>query len=117
MICVNCGNKNAYKTRVIYDEKTKKTREFCNKCGDVEEGGTIPDVYFRKPYFDENLATKESPQGTFITSKRHKAKVMEKLNLREAGGDINKTLGKPQPYFSDVNKRRKYFRDNFGDGG
>jgi hypothetical protein len=49
-----------------------------------------PDVYFRKPYWDFNLHDLDDPyydktKGTYIRSKRHKAYVLKKLNLRESG--------------------------------
>lgn len=115
----SCGNENALHIRIRWgkDEDGKRRKyEFCEHCGDVPLVSQ-PDVYFRSPYFDEHLADKEHPHGQHITSKRHKAEILKKLNMEEVGSRKNPVTGKPIPYFgSDGVKMRKYFKDNFGQG-
>lgn len=89
MHCDGCGNDKAW---VIHKKKEKFTGiiyEECNRCFDSEISST-PDVYFRTPYWDENLSDFDDPsydpaRGTFIRSKQHKAYVLKKCNLQEDG--------------------------------
>jgi hypothetical protein len=51
-------------------------------------GRGSPDVYFKEPYFDPNIASPNHPgheNGTFIESRMHKAMLMKKFDIREAG--------------------------------
>lgn len=45
----------------------------------------LPSIYFRKPYFDPNLADDKAPHGRFVESKRHKAQIMKQLDIAECG--------------------------------
>lgn len=89
MTCSGCGNANAW---VIHPKKEKlsgRVFEECNVCFDTSISHT-PDVYFRVPYWDENLNDYDDPgydpkRGTFIRSKQHKAYVLKKCGLREDG--------------------------------
>lgn len=109
-----CGNEEAAYVRVFFDQKTgQKTHEICDKCGNVDIP-VLSDVYFKEPYFDEHLADKDHKHGRWVYSKRQKAQIMKEQGLREAGSDVNPVLGRPQPHISDVDKRRKFYKDNFG---
>lgn len=87
--CLGCGNKEAWAVHNKKEKLTGVVYQECNKCFD----NTIPsnpDVYFKEPYWDYNLHDMDDPsydprRGTYITSKQHKAYVLKKLNLREAG--------------------------------
>ena len=48
-----------------------------------------PSVYFRKPYFEDHLASDDHPQGRWIGSKREKLRVMREHNLIESGDRIH----------------------------
>lgn len=87
--CEGCGNPNPWARHPKKETYTGKWFEECNRCFDPSIP-SHPDVYFRQPYYDENLHDFDSPgydpkRGTWITSKAHKAYVMKKLGVREAG--------------------------------
>ena len=66
-------------------------RETCDLCADLDHL-TRPDVYFRKPYLDPNLAKPYSrieKDGVWITSKSHKARLMKEQGLRELGAPVH----------------------------
>ena len=81
MTCPNCQQEVnrimglAKKTGMVYT---------CARCGQLPML-TIPDIYFRQPGIEEHLADAKNPEGTFITSKTHKAEVMKQLGLVESG--------------------------------
>lgn len=78
MECDSCGNKEA---RVL---KYRSSGLNCDKCGSGKVD--VPDVYFKKPYFDEHIAHPDKfPHGMEITSRRHKSEMMKRLGLRESG--------------------------------
>jgi hypothetical protein len=83
MICGSCG-KECHRIHAEYNKSAGKTVEYCDQCGDTR-AVTFYDVYFDKPYFDEHLADETSPHGTFIMSRGHKAMVMKRMGLVEAG--------------------------------
>lgn len=93
MKCEGCGNENAWSVHKKKESLTQRIYEECNTCFD----STVPhnpDVYFRQPYWDENLHDFDDPhydfrKGTFITSKSHKAYVLKKCGIREAGDSVN----------------------------
>lgn len=91
MKCPTCGDAFAYCVTTRWDEKTGEKFESCDRCG--AKGIGVPDVYFERPEWVEHLADDNDPstwdKGTFITSKRHKAEVMKRLNLRESGDRIH----------------------------
>lgn len=87
--CVGCGNPDPWTRHTKKETSTGRYYEECNRCFDssIPEN---PDVYFRQPYWDENLCDYDDPsydinRGTFITSKSHKAYIMKKLGVREDG--------------------------------
>jgi len=92
MICDGCGNQKAWRQTIRWDDTTHEKFETCDRCGDCSGGG-VPDVYFRSPEWVEHLADENDPKtwdkGTFVTSKRQKAEVMKRLNLRESGDRIH----------------------------
>lgn len=49
----------------------------------------ISDVYFKEPYFDEQLSSQEHPGGKFIGTKAEKKYWLDKCNLREAGDRVH----------------------------
>ena len=86
MDCRNCGNVLAYVVRTVYDDG--RMVDSCDRCG----GATLtpqPDVYFKNPYLDENLASAEHPGPKFIGSKAEKAYWLKKCHLREAGDRVH----------------------------
>lgn len=89
MNCTGCGNENAWVVHPKKERLTGRVFEECNACFDASIART-PDVYFREPYWDENLGDLDDPsydpaRGTFIRSKSHKAYVLKKCGLREDG--------------------------------
>ncbi len=91
MRCEGC-RQDSDRIWAVHPKKEKLTGrvyEECNLCFDSSIPAN-PDVYFRQPYWDENLADYDDPgyspqRGTFITSKAHKAYVLKKCGLQEDG--------------------------------
>ena len=105
MICDGCGNENALHVRIGHDKQIGRY-EVCDKCGQLPNEW-LPDVSMPNGrYYDEHL-------GTNIESKRQKADLLRKKGWVECGDRINPVLGRPTPFISDDNKRRKFFKDNF----
>lgn len=89
MNCSGCKNDNAWAVHPKKEVLTGRVYEECNLCFDSSIP-SHPDVYFKEPYWDENLSDFDDPaydpkRGTFIRSKAHKAYVMKKCGLREDG--------------------------------
>lgn len=86
--CEGCGNPDPWARHPKKETFTGRWYEECNRCFDPSIP-SHPDVYFRQPYWDENLFDQDDPsccsKGTWITSKQHKAYVLKKLGLREDG--------------------------------
>lgn len=87
--CEGCGHASPWARHSKKEALSGKTYEECNRCFDPSISSN-PDVYFRQPYWDEHLCDYDDPsydfkRGTFIRSKAHKAYVMKKLGIREAG--------------------------------
>lgn len=87
--CEGCGNTRPWARHQKKEQFTGRRYEECNRCFDSSIPAS-PDVYFRQPYWDENLCDYDDPsydpqRGTFIRSKAHKAYVLKKLGLREDG--------------------------------
>ena len=87
--CEGCKNPKPWARHSKKEALTGKYYEECNACFDSSIPPN-PDVYFRVPYWDPNLCDYDDPsydvnKGTFITSKAHKAFVMKKLGVSEAG--------------------------------
>lgn len=118
MNCAGCGNDNAWAVHPKKEQATGRVYEECNRCFDSSIP-KAPDVYFREPYWDENLCDFDDPhydprRGTFITSKAHKAYVMKKCGLRE-DGDKKAGARAFDPLYSRIaheNFRRTYGRRN-----
>lgn len=91
MRCPTCNDPYAYCITTRWDDKTHEKFETCDRCGGG--GAGVPDVYFRHPEFVEHLAHENDEstwdKGTFVTSKKHKAEVMQKLGVREAGDRVH----------------------------
>lgn len=93
MKCDGCGNEHAIRIKTYFDNvpgETEKSqmKEFCDVCGSVNNSTVLPDVYFRKPYFDENLGDPKHPYGQHVESKAHKARIMREQNVREHGDRV-----------------------------
>lgn len=89
MKCNNCGNTKA--TRWHSKWQNGQMSETCDKCSDLGYI-TRPDVYFREPYLDPNLAKPYSrieKDGVWVTSKSHKARLMKEQGLRELGASVH----------------------------
>lgn len=89
MICRGCGNPEAWSVTHKKEALTGRIYDECNICFDASVPHN-PDVYFKAPYWDEHLHDFDDPshdleRGTYIRSREHKAYVMKKLGLREAG--------------------------------
>ena len=87
--CDGCGNDKAWSITYKKEAISGKIYPECNKCFDPSISHN-PDVYFKQPYWDEHLMDWDDPTcnnatGTWIRSKEHKAYVMKKLGIREAG--------------------------------
>lgn len=89
MHCKGCNNTEAWAVHPKKERTTGRVFEECNRCFDSAVPA-VADVYFRQPYWDENLNDYDDPsydpdRGTFIRSKSHKAYVLKKCGLREDG--------------------------------
>jgi len=81
MTCERCGTDKAAVVR--YDGSGVVG---CDICANVPIT-SVPDAFFKEPYFDSNLANDKHPNGMVIRSKGHKKQVMKQLGVRE-GGDV-----------------------------
>lgn len=90
MICSGCGNENARRVRIVYDEDDRI--ETCEDCGRLTSL-YYPDVYFPgEPYMDPNLVRPtdvHSPDGILVRSKRHKAALLREQGLVERGDRVH----------------------------
>ena len=95
MKCDNCGNKKA--NRLSFRINDGNIHKCCETCGNISLSGTwIPDVYYKKPYIDENVVYENNPKsynGTLITSKRDKAIHYKNLGIRESGDRVHGARG------------------------
>ncbi len=103
MKCDGCGNDHAVFIRTRFNnvpgsETNKQMYEVCDQCGMVISKGP-PDVYFRKPYYDENLGDEKNPDGQMIKSKEHKARIMREQGVREAGDRIRGSRATYEPEY------------------
>lgn len=84
--CKNCGSANYYYWRKIVSEAYEA--EECSECSSGRTPALSPDVYFdsSKGAFqtDPNLCDRHTGPIPF-SSKREKAAILKRLNLREAG--------------------------------
>ena len=88
-LCEGCKNPDAWVIHYKKESITGKVFEECNKCFDPSISRN-PDVYFKEPYWDENISDFDDPsydprRGTFVTSRSHKAYLLKKCGLRENG--------------------------------
>lgn len=86
MTCNRCGNDQAYHVKTSYEDG--QVHDLCDKCG-VGSTFYAPDVYFKQPYWDENLGSQDDPGPKFISSRAQKAYLLKKNNLREAGDRVH----------------------------
>jgi hypothetical protein len=80
-------------TRIKKEKVTGRKYMECNRCFDASIP-EHPDVYFRQPYWDDNLHDQDDPsydpeKGIFVTSKAHKAYLFKKLGVREGGDRVH----------------------------
>jgi hypothetical protein len=80
----------------------------CNRCFDPSIS-ECPDVYFRAPYWDDNLHDLDDPsyhpqKGVWVQSKAHKAYLFKKLGVREAGDRVHGSAGY-DPIYARVARR------------
>ena len=64
-----------------------------------DEAASVADVYFRKPYMDENLS--DGPQPVEIRSRAHKAQLMRARGVREAGDRVHGSRCSPKTSTKD----------------
>ena len=85
MTCKGCGNTNAYHIKIRWSQKDGM-RESCTDCGGFGIGDAYePDVYWPgHPYKSEHLCDALG-NPYLLTSKQHKARVMQEMGVREAG--------------------------------
>ena len=64
--------------------------ETCNACAPSSMSSfRFSDVFFKKPGFEEHIAHPEkAPQGVYVRSREHKARLMRDLGLREVGDKV-----------------------------
>lgn len=99
MRCMGCGNEDARITRTY--ALADGLAEVCDakECGDLR-APWVPDVFFPGPHFSEHLGGEDNPNGVFVESRRHKARLLAAQGLREDGdrvhGSIFKDARKPQ---------------------
>lgn len=87
--CEGCRNPTPWARHSKKEALSGKYYEECNRCFDSSIPSN-PDVYFREPYWDERLGDPDDPsfiegKGTFVRTRAHKAFLLKKLGLREAG--------------------------------
>lgn len=87
MTCRNCNNEAAYAVRTVFDNG--EPFDSCDRCGGARSIGNVADVYFKEPYWDQNLSSEAHPGPKFITSKTEKAYWLKQCNLREAGDRVH----------------------------
>lgn len=105
-LCLGCNYKEAWIVHT-HTLASGAIKQECNRCIVITVPQN-PDVYFKKPYWDFNLHDMDDPtynpkRGTYITSKRHKAYVLKKLNLRENGDDKTIQYDKALAHHWDFN--------------
>lgn len=94
MKCELCGDDYAYAFRWVQTPEGIVSTG-CDRCGGTPTS-TFHDVYFKEPYFDEHLGDPNDVQthgGQWVTSRAHKAELLKKYNLREAGDRVRGTNG------------------------
>ena len=82
MICTTC-NEECYHTHVSYSIDGQRL-ETCNNCGNVSMT-YIPDVYWPGSVHKNPNITDHMGRPIELRSKRHKAEVMRKQGISEAG--------------------------------
>ncbi len=106
--CRTCGTESAIEVRTQYINGI--VTESCDHCGTFIMRSGTPDVYFRKPYFDPNLADPNDPKtwdGQMVHSKQHKSGLMKKFNLRESGDRVH---GARTEYRPEGQSRKAFFK-------
>ena len=86
MHCNTCGSDKAARIRMGIDSKTGKLWELCDICGQVPSVW-LPDVFLGNGggvQTDENLCDPKTGVPIPFSTKREKAELMRKLNVRQA---------------------------------
>jgi hypothetical protein len=101
-VCLGCGAQNPWMTRMKKEKLSGRKFMECNRCFDASIPEN-PDVYFRQPYWDDNLHDQDDvsydpEKGVYVTSKLHKAYLFKKLGVREAGDRVHGTTGYDPTY-------------------
>lgn len=84
--CGNCGNENAIHLTIRYDA-SGKSDDVCDRCGGDRRSAipTDPDVYWPgHAHYNPNVCDRMG-RPIYLTSKSHKAEVLKKLHMQEAG--------------------------------
>lgn len=106
MVCGGCGNEKARITKTFALESGLV--EYCDlsNCGGLK-APYVPDVFFPGPHFSENLGDENHPNGIFVESKRHKARLLAAQGLREDGDRVHGSV------FRDARKPKREFKKDF----
>lgn len=87
MICNSCKSE-AYHVRSVYEDG--RVIDMCNNCSGLSMIDTyVPDVYYNGKQTKFGALCDEMGRPYEITSKRHKAEIMNKLGVSEVGDRIN----------------------------
>lgn len=65
----------------------EEIKRFCKSCR--RGRGGVPDVYFKGPGVEHNIASEEFPGAKYISTRAEKKMWLEKCNLREAGDRVH----------------------------
>src|SRR5580692_8022943 len=108
--CMGCGAMAPWMVRWKKEKYTGRKYMECNRCFDASISDH-PDVYFRQPYWDDNLHDLDDPsydpeRGVFVNSKAHKAYLFKKLGVRE-GGDRIRGASSYDPTYARVARRNQ----------
>lgn len=83
MTCRGCGHEEATRTFTRIDIGGTLT-ESCDRCSKIS-GSSVPDVYWPGNAHFNPMLTDDKGSPIWLESRRHKAEVMRKQGLREAG--------------------------------
>jgi len=88
--CWTCGSESWHSLKAKF--VGGRVVSWCSDCDKTLTTSTFSDVYFKRPYYDENFTDENDAstweKGTFITSRAHKAQLMKKFHLREDGDRV-----------------------------
>lgn len=92
--CEGCGNPDPWARHPKKEALTGQVYEECNRCFDSSVS-SAPDVYcpaagyWDPMLFDFDDPTYDPRKGLFVRSKAHKAYVLKKMGVREAGDTVS----------------------------